>query len=125
MRRILFPLYIHDHLQPRREKRVHLHWRGYHCFVDQFVFLLTLYVCFTVEMRNAGKLQEFVNIESPTLNHKSRRFSLKSRMSVITIGHAQKFSFLLIDFLHLCVNQLIDIDAKDFYYNARKKNDDL
>lgn len=40
------PLYIRDHLRPRSETRVHLHRRGYYCFVDLFIFPFILYILF-------------------------------------------------------------------------------
>lgn len=49
------PLYIHDHLRPRRETRVHLYRRGYYCFVDLFAFPLKLYVVLLLQQEECGE----------------------------------------------------------------------
>lgn len=58
MRRILSCIFAVTYI-----RRVHLHRRiNCYCFVNLFLFLFIIYVCFATETRNAGKLQEFVNI---------------------------------------------------------------
>lgn len=76
-----------------------------------------LYVRLAARTRNAGKLQEFVNIKISTLSRKNHRFSLELYECYYYYYYrtCQKFLFSLIGFLHLRVGQSIDIDASVFY----------
>lgn len=98
MRRILSPVYSRSLTTASWDTCTFVSARSL-LFRWSVVFLFMLYVCFTDGTRNAGKLQEFVNIESPTLNRKSRRFSLELYECYYYYrGHASNFRFRWLTF---------------------------